>query len=149
MSPSSATEEKKDVADSIGHGQGWVVTVFNDEIHTFDEVERQLMKAINCSLSQARCWSNEIHSSGAAIVFQGGRPLTQSPLVLAQRGRQDTSLQRVDQISYPRALKSLPSPRRHVSPACRFGHSALSRIPRRHQREELSSKARPVRRQQR
>jgi len=50
---------------------GWRVVLFNCECHSFDSVERILLKAVRCSLSQARAWSFEVHSKGSAVVFEG------------------------------------------------------------------------------
>lgn len=50
---------------------GWKTILFNCECHTFDEVERQLIKATRCSLSQARRHSMEVHSKGLAVVYRG------------------------------------------------------------------------------
>jgi ATP-dependent Clp protease adapter protein ClpS len=67
------TEEVTDTEDSIGTDLGWQVTLFNCDCHTFDEVERQLIKATSCTLSQARRYSNEVHTTGAAVVFRGAQ----------------------------------------------------------------------------
>lgn len=48
------------------------VVLYNDDWHTFDEVIFQLMKAVNCSLVQARNFAFEVHFKGKAIVFTGG-----------------------------------------------------------------------------
>ncbi|MEY2720062.1 MAG: hypothetical protein RLZZ273_1428 [Bacteroidota bacterium] len=47
------------------------VILFNDEEHTFDEVIRQIVKATQCSLSQAEMLTLEVHFRGKARVFQG------------------------------------------------------------------------------
>lgn len=59
--------------DSSTAGHGWKVVLINCDCHTFDEVERQLLKAIRCSLAQARALSWEVHSKGAAVVYEGVR----------------------------------------------------------------------------
>ena len=50
---------------------GWKTLLFNCECHTFDDVERQLIKAIRCTLSVARRLSTEVHTKGMAIVYRG------------------------------------------------------------------------------
>lgn len=50
---------------------GWKTVLFNCDCHTFDEVERQLIKATRCSLSAARALSWEVHTRGSAVVFTG------------------------------------------------------------------------------
>ena len=70
---STGTATIKDTAASTGVGTGWRVVLFNCECHTFDEVERQLVKAVHCSLAQARSWSWEVHSKGSAVVYKGAQ----------------------------------------------------------------------------
>jgi len=48
------------------------VILFNDDWHTFDEVISQLMKAVKCSMHEARNFAFEVHFKGKAIVFSGG-----------------------------------------------------------------------------
>ena len=52
---------------------GWKTILFNCECHTFDQVERILIKATRCSLAQARAWSNEVDKKGSAVVYRGPR----------------------------------------------------------------------------
>ena len=49
----------------------WRVILYNDDIHTFDEVVLQLMKATGCSLSRARSLTFEAHTNGKAAVYEG------------------------------------------------------------------------------
>lgn len=49
----------------------WRVMLYNDEVHTFDEVINQLTKAINCSISQAQKIAFKVHSEGKALVYEG------------------------------------------------------------------------------
>ena len=60
------TTDQDAAADS-----GWKTLLFNCECHTFDEVERQLIKAVRCTLSQARRYSTEVHTKGLAVVYKG------------------------------------------------------------------------------
>ncbi|MGA9120261.1 MAG: ATP-dependent Clp protease adaptor ClpS [Bacteroidota bacterium] len=50
------------------------VVLFNDEIHTFDEVIGQLIKATGCSESKAEALAWEVHTKGKAIVYTGELP---------------------------------------------------------------------------
>ncbi|MFA6029474.1 MAG: ATP-dependent Clp protease adaptor ClpS [Elusimicrobiota bacterium] len=77
----SITEELPGTSDVSGRGLGWRVVLFNCECHTFDDVERQLIKAIRCSLSSARRFSWEVHSRGEAVVYEG--PLERCEAVAA------------------------------------------------------------------
>jgi ATP-dependent Clp protease adaptor protein ClpS len=47
------------------------VILFNDEIHTFDEVIEQLIKALRCDTTKAEALTWEVHNSGKAAVFKG------------------------------------------------------------------------------
>ncbi len=50
------------------------VVLFNDDIHTFDEVIIQLIKAVNCSFIEARSYAFEVHVKGKALIFGGDLP---------------------------------------------------------------------------
>ncbi|AFN75584.1 ATP-dependent Clp protease adaptor protein ClpS [Melioribacter roseus P3M-2] len=47
------------------------VILYNDDIHTFDEVIRQLIKALKCSFEQAKSYAFEAHVKGKAKIFEG------------------------------------------------------------------------------
>lgn len=47
------------------------VILYNDDIHTFDEVALQLMKAVGCSWDEAETIAYEVDSRGHAIAFEG------------------------------------------------------------------------------
>ena len=47
------------------------VILFNDEIHSFDEVIGQIIKATGCDTSKAETLTWEVHTSGKAMVFEG------------------------------------------------------------------------------
>jgi ATP-dependent Clp protease adaptor protein ClpS len=49
----------------------YIVVVYNDEVHTFDEVEQQLQKATGCTLEKAEALAVEIDSKGRAVVYSG------------------------------------------------------------------------------
>ena len=49
----------------------WRVILYNDDIHTFDEVIMQLIKATGCSMSQAKAYAIQAHTQGKACVFEG------------------------------------------------------------------------------
>lgn len=49
----------------------WRVILYNDEIHTFDEVIMQLIKATGCTSEQARAYAFEAHLKGKASVYEG------------------------------------------------------------------------------
>lgn len=47
------------------------VILFNDEIHSFDEVIGQIIKATGCDTTKAESLTWEVHTSGKAMVFEG------------------------------------------------------------------------------
>jgi len=47
------------------------VLLFNDEIHTFDEVITQIIKAVHCDFDRAEQLTLEVHNNGKAVVFEG------------------------------------------------------------------------------
>ncbi len=61
------------VEEGTGRGTDvpWRVILYNDEIHTFIEVIRQLVKATGCTTRQAEAWAWEVHTKGKATVYEG------------------------------------------------------------------------------
>lgn len=49
----------------------WRLILYNDEVHTFEEVIQQLIKALKCSRGRAEELTLKVHSEGKAIVFEG------------------------------------------------------------------------------
>jgi ATP-dependent Clp protease adapter protein ClpS len=47
------------------------VVLFNDDVHTFDEVIVQLIKATRCTEERAEALAWEVHTTGRAIVYSG------------------------------------------------------------------------------
>ncbi len=50
------------------------VILFNDDVHTFDEVIEQLIKAIHCDTTRAEAIAWEVHMTGKAAVYEGPMP---------------------------------------------------------------------------
>jgi len=57
--------------DSTNRGYACKTILFNDDYHTFDEVARQCVKAIRCSLNQGYAIATEVHTTGSSIVYEG------------------------------------------------------------------------------
>ncbi len=49
----------------------WQVILFNDEIHTFEDVTIQIVKATGCPMSDAEKYAWQVHLKGKACVFDG------------------------------------------------------------------------------
>jgi ATP-dependent Clp protease adapter protein ClpS len=47
------------------------VILFNDDVHTFDEVIGQLLKALRCTQQKAEALAWEAHAKGRAVVYAG------------------------------------------------------------------------------
>jgi ATP-dependent Clp protease adapter protein ClpS len=47
------------------------VILFNDDVHTFEEVITQLIKATRCSGQRAEALAWEVHTTGKAVVYAG------------------------------------------------------------------------------
>ncbi|MBI4422372.1 MAG: ATP-dependent Clp protease adaptor ClpS [Elusimicrobia bacterium] len=71
MTAGAAPVEIEKERDSSTSDYQWKVVLFNCECHTFDDVERQLMKATRCSLGRARELAWEVHTQGSAVVYTG------------------------------------------------------------------------------
>lgn len=49
----------------------WRLILYDDDVHTFDEVINQLMKALGCTKTKAEELTNKVHFEGKATVFEG------------------------------------------------------------------------------
>ena len=49
----------------------WRVILYDDNVHTFDEVIAQILKATECSLAKAEELTWRVHNEGKAVVFEG------------------------------------------------------------------------------
>ena len=71
---SDLPEFKTGQDDSTGLAEPAHVILFNDNIHTFDDVITQLIKAIHCSPETAEAYAWEVHNKGKCSVFEGSMP---------------------------------------------------------------------------
>ena len=60
-----------DREESIRQSGPWVVILYNDDWHPYDQVVFQVQKATGCDLEQAEAITYEAHISGRAIAFSG------------------------------------------------------------------------------
>lgn len=68
----TAEDQPLEIPDSTGgSGSPFIVIVYNDDYHTFDEVEVQLQKATACTAEKAEALAYEIDAKGRAVVFGG------------------------------------------------------------------------------
>ncbi|MFW5955749.1 MAG: ATP-dependent Clp protease adaptor ClpS [Rhodothermales bacterium] len=59
-------EETDEVSDTP-----WRVILYNDDVHTFEEVILQIIKATGCTTSHAERKAWEVHTRGQAEVYEG------------------------------------------------------------------------------
>jgi ATP-dependent Clp protease adapter protein ClpS len=64
-SKEKSTEKKPKVV------RPWTVILFNDDIHSFDEVILQVQKATGCSLLEATRITLVAHCEGKAVAYTG------------------------------------------------------------------------------
>ena len=70
--PEIADPEVQDVVeDDESVDTPWTVVLYDDDIHTFDEVIRQLVKATGCSATQAERHAWTVHTRGKDAVYRG------------------------------------------------------------------------------
>lgn len=63
------TETEEEVLEAVS--TPWRLVLYDDDIHTFEEVIEQLIKATGCSLSVAEDLTWQVHNNGKAIVHEG------------------------------------------------------------------------------
>ena len=68
--PTKPHEEHEEI-DDVATEEPAKVILFNDEVHTFDEVILQLMKAIKCTKTRAEALAWEVHNNGKTVVYAG------------------------------------------------------------------------------
>lgn len=59
------------IRDLTGSDSPWAVILLNDDVHTFEQVIRQLQKAIGCDVATAQAYAMEVHTTGSAKVYEG------------------------------------------------------------------------------
>ncbi|MBI2427929.1 MAG: ATP-dependent Clp protease adaptor ClpS [Ignavibacteriales bacterium] len=64
-------QTEEELLDEIKTQEPAKAILFNDEVHTFEEVIEQIMKATGCDLPTAEGLTWEVHHTGKAIVFTG------------------------------------------------------------------------------
>jgi len=69
--PQTESEVQDDVIDETKIKEPTRAILFNDEVHTFDEVINQLIKALKCSHARAEELTWEVHNTGRSCVYAG------------------------------------------------------------------------------
>lgn len=47
------------------------VILFNDDVHSFDEVIYQIIRAVRCDFEKAKALTHQVHNYGKAVVYGG------------------------------------------------------------------------------
>lgn len=62
-----------DTDTQVELGNPWQVMLFNDEVHSFDEVILQIQKATGYSLERAVELTIRVHEKGRALIYVGSK----------------------------------------------------------------------------
>ncbi len=73
MPTATLHQKQHQTTDTTRRGFNCRTILFNCSCHSFDEVENQLIKAIHCSLAQARDFAWKVHTTGSTVVYTGHR----------------------------------------------------------------------------
>ena len=57
--------------EAVEDGSPWQVVIYNDDVHTFEEVILQVQKATGVSLKAAFEITMTVHTKGQAVCFEG------------------------------------------------------------------------------
>jgi len=68
--PTKPTEQEVQDVETLVQEPAKVI-LFNDEVHTFDEVISQIIKALRCTESKAETLAWEAHTQGKTMVYSG------------------------------------------------------------------------------
>jgi ATP-dependent Clp protease adapter protein ClpS len=69
--PDTEVLEKEKEEEDEALDTPWRLILYDDDIHTFDEVINQLVKALGCSKAKAEDLTFKVHNEGKATVFEG------------------------------------------------------------------------------
>lgn len=69
--PDTEVLEKEEEEENEELDTPWRLILYDDDIHTFDEVINQLVKALGCSKAKAEELTYKVHNEGKATVFEG------------------------------------------------------------------------------
>lgn len=70
-SPQTESDVLDDVVDETKIKEPARAILFNDEVHTFDEVINQIIKALKCGHAKAETLTWEVHNTGKSCVYTG------------------------------------------------------------------------------
>jgi ATP-dependent Clp protease adapter protein ClpS len=71
--PESRPVVEEETGAAITVEPPWVTILWNCDCHTFEQVARQLMKAIACSYDEGMAIAGRVHKDGKAVVRVGAK----------------------------------------------------------------------------
>jgi len=87
MSAPGVLEAPEILESQTGNGEHWIVTVYNNEYNTWDEVVHILMVATGCSEDEADMETWEVDNLGKSVVHHGDQEVCEAAAeIIAQIG---------------------------------------------------------------
>ena len=87
MSMPGTIEAPEIMQSQTGSGDNWIVTVYNNEYNTWDEVVNILMVATGCSEDEADMETWEVDNLGKSVVHHGAQDVCEAAAeIIAQIG---------------------------------------------------------------
>jgi ATP-dependent Clp protease adapter protein ClpS len=85
--PESRPVVEEEVGSETTIEPPWITILWNCDCHTFEQVARQLMKAIACSYDEGMAIAGRVHNDGKAVVRVGPKTeCTRVGRILAEIG---------------------------------------------------------------
>ncbi len=72
--PHELPDVQQEVTDGTETDHPAKVILYNDDVHTFEDVALQLVKAVGCSYERGMEYADEVHTRGKACVYVGDMP---------------------------------------------------------------------------
>lgn len=69
--PDTGTLVEEEIADDTRIQEPWRVILYDDDVHTFEEVIIQLVRATGCSAERAERHAWTVHTEGKDCVYTG------------------------------------------------------------------------------
>ena len=69
--PKISSDDLPSLDNGMGTGSPYKVIVYNDDVHTFDEVANQIVKATGCDIEKAHEHARTVDKKGRDVVFDG------------------------------------------------------------------------------
>jgi ATP-dependent Clp protease adaptor protein ClpS len=73
VTPESRPVADQEVENATTVEPPWITILWNCDCHTFEQVARQLVKAIGCSYDEGMAIAGRVHNDGKAVVRVGAK----------------------------------------------------------------------------